>query len=206
MVFRPEAESDRVTTHRKPDGASDGRAGNAPLEKLRTRPGAGTSRCREASNAELDVGKIEPDFHTAEVRALGANGRGDSCAQMAWWADVSGKLGLYLSEVRNFIHRGVVDFLLRVEAGAHGPFVQKVEQRTGFDETNGFCVWKDIQGNFRGHAAIEKPILGRPGFLTRALGPGVRARILSEEPRGDVIGFARVGEGQKWARAGDHAM
>src|SRR6516165_6315288 len=41
MVFRPEAESDRVTTHRKPHGASDGRACNTPLEKLRTRPGVG---------------------------------------------------------------------------------------------------------------------------------------------------------------------
>ena len=39
-----------------------------------------------------------------------------------------------------FVHGGLVDLFLSVEAGAHGPFVEKVEERTGLDEANGFGV------------------------------------------------------------------
>jgi len=44
------------------------------------------------------------------------------------------------AELGNFVEGGAVDFFLGVEAGAHGPFVEEVEERTGFDEADGFGV------------------------------------------------------------------
>src|SRR6516164_5151574 len=64
MVFRLEAESDRVATHRKAAGAPDGGSGHTPLAKLRARR---LGRDRDSSNAALDVGKVEPHFDAAEV-------------------------------------------------------------------------------------------------------------------------------------------
>src|SRR6266566_2713105 len=74
-------------------------------------------------DAAGDVGEVEPDFDAAEVGALGADGRSDACAEMG-----------------DFVHGGLVDFFLGVEAGAHGPFVEKMEERTGFVEADGLGV------------------------------------------------------------------
>ena len=41
------------------------------------------------SDAPLYVGEVEPDFYAAEVRAFGADGRGDAGAYVARWADVT---------------------------------------------------------------------------------------------------------------------
>jgi hypothetical protein len=49
-----------------------------------------TAAFREKSDAPGDVREIEPDFYAAEVRAFGADGCGDSCAEVAWRADVAG--------------------------------------------------------------------------------------------------------------------
>src|SRR6516225_8822687 len=156
-------------------------------------------RAYKVSDAAFDVGKIEPDFDAAEVRAFGANGRGDSCAQMAWRANVPGKLGLYLAELRDFVHRGIVDFLLRIEAGAHSPLVEKVEQRAGFDEADGFRIGKDIQGYFGRHSAVKKLVFCCPGAAHGAFVEFFRARIFSKKHRRDVFGFACVGESEKRA-------
>ena len=40
-------------------------------------------------DAAGDVGEVEPDFHAAEVRAFGADGGGDVCAEVARGADVT---------------------------------------------------------------------------------------------------------------------
>jgi len=59
------------------------------------------------------------------------------------------------AELRYFVERGAVDFFLGVEAGAHGPFVEKMEERTGFDQANGFGVGENVKSNFGRDAAIE---------------------------------------------------
>ena len=79
------------------------------------------------------VGEIEPDFYAAEVGAFGADGGGDVGAEMAGGADVFGELGVDLAELGDFVHAGGVDFFLGVEAGAHGPFVEEMEERAGLD-------------------------------------------------------------------------
>ena len=80
------------------------------------------------SDAALDVGEVQPDFYTAEVRAFGADGSGDACAEVARWTDKFGELGMDFAELRDFIERGLIDFLLGVEAGAHGPFMEEMEE------------------------------------------------------------------------------
>src|SRR5271168_1590412 len=84
-------------------------------------------------DAAGDVGEVEPDFDAAIVGAFGADGCGDSGAEVAGGADVFGDLGVDLAELGEFVHGGLVDFFLGVEAGAHGPFVEEVEEGAGFD-------------------------------------------------------------------------
>ena len=89
----------------------------------------------------MNVGEVEPDFDAAEVGAFGADGGGDVGAEMAGRADVFGELGMDLVELGDFVHARGVDFFLGVEASAHGPFVEEMEERAGLDESNGFSVW-----------------------------------------------------------------
>src|SRR5713226_7156175 len=106
-------------------------------------------------NAAGDVGEVEPDFDATEMGAFGADGRGDAGANVAGRADVASEFGVDFAELGDFVHGGLVDFFLGVEAGAHGPFVDEVEKRAGFVEANGFGVGKKIESKFRGDAAIE---------------------------------------------------
>jgi hypothetical protein len=55
-----------------------------------------------------------------------ADGSGDAGAEIAWRADVFCELRVDCAELCDFVERGLVDFFLGVEAGAHGPFVKKV--------------------------------------------------------------------------------
>src|SRR5438128_6587284 len=111
-------------------------------------------------DAADDVGKVEPDFDAAEVGALGADGSGDAGAEMAGRADVASEFGVDFAELGDFVHGGLVDFFLGVKAGAHGPFVQEMEERAGFVEADGFGVGKKIESAFRRNAAVEELILG----------------------------------------------
>src|SRR5467141_2611801 len=110
------------------------------------------------SEAAGDVGEIEPDFDAAEVRAFGADGRGDSGTDVAGRADVACKFWMDFPELGDLVHGSLVDFFLGVEAGAHGPFVNEMEERAGFVEANGFGVGEKIEGDFRRDAAIEELI------------------------------------------------
>ncbi len=110
------------------------------------------------------------------------------------------------AELGDFVHGSGVDFFLGVEAGAHGPFVEEMEERAGFDEANGFCVGQKIERDFGADAAIEKCVFGGPGVVHGALIDFACARIFSEQLRCDEVGLARVGESEKRARAGDHAV
>jgi len=87
-----------------------------------------------------DVGKVEPDFDAAIVGTLGANGGGDVGAEIARRSHVFGDLRVDFSELCQFIHRGLKNLFLCVEAGAHGPFVEEVEEGAGFDEADGLGV------------------------------------------------------------------
>src|SRR5277367_4152181 len=64
------------------------------------------------SDAALHIGKIEPDFYATEVRAFGADGRGDSGAQDAWRSDVTRELREDFADLGYFVHGGLVDFFL----------------------------------------------------------------------------------------------
>ena len=50
----------------------------------------------------------------------------------------------------------MIDFLLGVETRAHGPFVKEMEERTGFEEADGFGIRKEIESDLRGDPAIEE--------------------------------------------------
>src|SRR5260370_5567254 len=95
-------------------------------------------------DAAGDVGEVEPDFDAAEVGAFGADGSGDAGANVAWGADVASEFGMDFAELGEFVHGGLVDFFLGVEAGAHGPFVNEMEERAGFVEADGFGVGEEV--------------------------------------------------------------
>src|SRR5258708_18062708 len=89
--------------------------------------------CSVLSGRALDgagvVGEVEPGFYAAEVGAFGADGSGDAGAEVAGRTDVAGELGVDFAELCDFVHGGRVDFFLSVEAGAHGPFVEEMQER-----------------------------------------------------------------------------
>src|SRR5260370_6498273 len=138
--------------------------------------------------------------------AFGADGSGDAGAEKARRTDILRKLGMYLTQLRNFVHGGLVNLFLGVEAGAHGPFMEKMQERTAFDKPDGFGVGKEVERNFDWHAAVEKLILGGPGFLHCTVVDFFGARIVGNEHGQDVIWVARVGERKERARTGDHAV
>ncbi len=74
------------------------------------------------------------------MRALGADGSGNAGAEMAGRADVTCEFGMDFAELGDFVHGGLIDFFLGVKAGAHSPFVEKMEERTGFVEADGLRV------------------------------------------------------------------
>ena len=87
------------------------------------------------------------------------------------------------AELGDFVHGGVVDFFLGVEAGAHGPFVEEMEEGAGLDEADGLGVGKKIESDFGRDAAIEKMIFGGPGVVHGAFVDFLGPRILREEHR-----------------------
>ncbi len=74
---------------------------------------------------------------------------------MARRADVTREFGVDFAELCDFVHGGLVDFFLSVEASPHGPFVDEMEERAGFVKADGFGVGEKIEGELRGDAAIE---------------------------------------------------
>ena len=56
------------------------------------------------SDPALNVGKIHPDFHAAEVRAFRANRRRNSSTQNAWRADISRELRKNFANLGDFFH------------------------------------------------------------------------------------------------------
>ena len=79
------------------------------------------------------------------------------------------ELGMDLAELGDFVHGGGVDFFLGVEAGAHGPFVEEVEEGAAFDEADGFGVGEEIESDFRRDAFVEEFIFGGPGVVHGAV-------------------------------------
>src|SRR5437588_3339710 len=113
---------------------------NAPSGKFEHMPKSNGTRVRNkpskegisihegVSDAAGDVGEVQPDFDAAEVGAFGTDGGGDAGADVAGRADVAREFGVDFAELGEFVHRGPVDFFLGVEAGAHGPFVEEMEE------------------------------------------------------------------------------
>ena len=121
-------------------------------------------------------------------------------------ADVACQLRMNFAELRYFVERGAVDFFLGVEAGAHRPFVEQMEERAGFYEANGFRVGENIESDFGGDATIQELIFREPRFLHGAVVEFAGARIIFKKHGRDVVGLARVGKGKERSGAGNHAM
>src|SRR6266850_833029 len=175
------------------------------LGAAREIPGLGAASW-SALDPAGDVGEVEPDFDAAEVRAFGADGGGDAGADMAGRANVARKFWMDFAELGDFVHGSLIDFFLRVEAGAHRPFVNEMEERAGFIQTDGLGVGEEIESDFRRYAAIEELIFCVPGVVYGAVVDFFCAWVGGEEHRGDVVRFAGVGQSEERARAGDHAM
>src|ERR1700730_1664745 len=75
------------------------------------------------SNATFNIGEIKPHLYTAKVRTFSTDRRRDSGAHVTGRPDVPRELRMYFAELRQFVHGCPVDFLLCIEAGAHGPFM-----------------------------------------------------------------------------------
>src|SRR5215813_7973149 len=158
------------------------------------------------SNPAGDVGEIEPNLDAAEMRTFRADGSGNTGAEMAGRADVFGELRMDFAELGDFVERCLIDLLLGVEAGAHGPFVEKMEQRARFDQANRFGVGQEIEGDFRRDAPVEKLIFCGPGIVHGAEVNLFCTGVGIEEHGSDEIRVARIRESEQWARSGYHAM
>src|SRR5690348_2084444 len=132
------------------------------------------------SDAAKDIGEIEPDFDAAEVGAFGADGSGDAGAEMTRGTDEAGELWMDFAKLGHFVHGSLVDLFLSVEAGAHGPFVEEMEKRAGFDEADGFGVGEEIKSDFGGDAAVEEFVFGGPSVAHGAVVDFPGARIIGE--------------------------
>src|SRR5579864_7261075 len=73
------------------------------------------------SYAALDIGELLPHFDAAEMRSLGTDGCGDARPHITGRTDVAGQFGERRPHLRHFLHGGLINLLLRIEAGAHGP-------------------------------------------------------------------------------------
>ena len=98
------------------------------------------------------------------------------------------------AELCDFVHGGRVDFFLSVEAGAHGPFVEEMQERASFDEANGFGIGEKVESDFGRHPAVEEFIFCGPRFVHGAFVKFPGAGIFLKKLGSDVVGFARVGE------------
>src|SRR5215471_14959762 len=98
---------------------------------------------------------------------------------MAGRANIPRKLRMDFAELGDFVHRSAVDFFLRVEAGAHRPFMEEMEKGASLDQADRFCIGKQIKSDFRRNPAIEKLILGGPSVAHGALIEFFGARILT---------------------------
>src|ERR671912_2054795 len=74
-------------------------------------------QCRTLESSH-GVRKIAPDRHAAEMRPFGAPGRHQAVANDARRADVSRETRVHGAQLLDFVHRGEINLLLRVEAGA----------------------------------------------------------------------------------------
>lgn len=152
------------------------------------------ARPNAVSDTARSVGEVEPDFDAAEVRAFGADGRGDAGAEVAGRADVAREFRMNIAELGDFVHGGLENFFLGVEASTHGPFVEKMEKRAGFVEADGFGIRENIERDFERDTTIEKLVFGRPCVEHGAIVSFLGARIRGEKHGRDVVGFAGVGQ------------
>ena len=124
--------------------------------------------------------------------AFGADGGGDSGAEIARGADVTREFGEHFADLFHFLDGGLVDFFLGVEAGAHGPFMEKVEERAGFDEANRFRIGQKIERKLCWNAAIEQFVFCVPRLVHRAFVDFARAQIVADQCGSDVVRRACV--------------
>src|SRR5580700_7316319 len=120
------SKANAMTTAEEPDTRSI----RSPVMALDGKIADGVpKRCPASrlSNATFNIGEIKPHLYTAKVRTLGTDRRRDSGAHVTGRPDVPRELRMYFAELRQFNHGSTVDLFLRIEAGAHGPFMRKMK-------------------------------------------------------------------------------
>ena len=95
-------------------------------------------------------------------------------AQHAGRAHVARQPRVDRAHLLELVHRGAVDLLLRVEAGAHHPLVREVEQAAALVEAQRLGVRQHVERGLERHAQLEQAVLGRPGPVHRLLVDGER--------------------------------
>ena len=51
---------------------------------------------------------------------------------------------MYFPQLLQLIHGCLINFFLGVETGAHRPFMEQVQKRTGFHDTDGFRIGQEV--------------------------------------------------------------
>jgi signal transduction histidine kinase len=158
------------------------------------------------SNRPLDRGKALPHLDSAKMRSFGADRRCDGRSQIARGAEVAADGGIERAHLFDFLNRRRIDFLLRIEAGPHGPFVQQMQQRSRFHHANRRGVRQQVERQIGRDAAIDQLALRRPRFFHRLPIERESFRIAGNQARRDVIGRPARDQPQKRPRARNHAM
>ena len=68
------------------------------------------------------------------------------------------------TDLFDLVHRRLPDFALRVQAGSHRPFVEKIEQCARLFESNRYRVGNDVERELGLDTLGEKPLARVPRF------------------------------------------
>ena len=88
------------------------------------------------SNSPLDFREFFPYFHPAEVRAFCTDRRGHPGSNVTRRTEIAPERRKHGANLLHFFHRSLVNLFLCVEASAHRPFMQEMQQRSGLDQAH----------------------------------------------------------------------
>ncbi len=162
---------------------------------------ASTQSGRSTSGNDRQTGtpqKCSPSVQVGVTQAV---------AEHAGRAHVADEARVQGAHLRQLVHRGAVDLLLRVEAGAHHPLVREVEQAAR--SRGSAAPWRSAAGRAPSRAA--RPARAGGSWPPRR-GPSPprntssARRVRGDQGRRHVVGPARVRERHQRPRGGDHAV
>ena len=110
------------------------------------------------------------------------------------------------TDLLQLLHRSGVDLLLSVEARAHGPFVEQVQQASGLDQTHRCRVRQHIDGKRGRDTHVEQLVPGLPGLLHGLVVEVLDLRVPAHQHGRNVVGFGTGSGRQQRTRTRHHAM